>query len=94
MQKNDNISQVLLSQFDGVFTENITIIDDSRAGFSFKSSMFRRDNYLLVEGGFARFTRNVSYGKDGNLAEKILSLHYYEQGLKVYAPNVTMAYDL
>lgn len=33
------------------------------------------------------FTRNVSFGKDGLIAEKIISLFYYEQGLRVYSPN-------
>lgn len=49
--------------------------------------MYKQSNYKLINGGFPSFTRNVSFGKDGLIAEKIISLFYYEQGLRVYSPN-------
>jgi hypothetical protein len=58
----------MINRYNGVYNEQINLVDDLRAGFSFRPSVYRLKNYLFIEGGFGNFTRNVSYGKDGYLA--------------------------
>lgn len=89
MQNDSSISQILLKKYDGIYAENITLIDDIRVGFSFKTGMYSLNYYKFIDEGFIKFTKNASFGKDGLLAEKMISLYYHEQGLRVFPSNVT-----
>jgi hypothetical protein len=68
---------MMITQFNGIYGNKINLVDDLRAGFSFQGGLFRVKNYRVLEGGFANFTKNVSYGRDGILAEKMISVYYY-----------------
>lgn len=55
--------------------------------------MYRLKHYRRIKGGFTNFTKNASFGQDGLFAEKMISLFYYEQGLRVFpSSNVYVTY--
>jgi hypothetical protein len=41
MQNQTNVSQVLLKNYDGVYSQNISLLDDVRNGFTYRTSMHR-----------------------------------------------------
>lgn len=73
----------MLKNLEGV-NDNITLMDDLLAGFTFKPSLNSYKAYLF-NGPFINITRNVTYGKSVEMADIVISMHYIDHGFHISA---------
>ena len=86
LEKDPKLLQMWNNRHDAIFSIDATGIVDPKwtwGGFSLNPSVWRMSDYFLLEGGFAKFTKDKSRGLGAGVAELMILNEYRDRGFFV-----------